>query len=52
MKKRRTLIISLLLVAALALGVGYATITRDLSVQGTAKSTPADIIPTHYARNL
>ena len=43
MKKRRTLIISLLLVAALALGVGYATITRDLSVQGTAKSTPADI---------
>ena len=43
MKKRRTLIISLLLVAALVLGIGYASITRDLSITGTAKSTPADI---------
>ena len=43
MKKRRTLIISLLLIAALCLGIGYASITRDLYVQGTAKTTPADI---------
>ena len=36
MKKRRTLIISLLLVAALALGVGYAALADDLFVTGTA----------------
>ena len=36
MKKRRTMIISLLLVAALALGVGYATISSRLNVNGTA----------------
>ncbi len=43
MKRRRSLVIALLLVAALALGIGYATITRDLTVQGTAKTNPADI---------
>lgn len=43
MKKNRTLVIGLLLVAALALGIGYASTTRDLYVQGTAKTTPADI---------
>ncbi|MBQ4111170.1 MAG: hypothetical protein IJD38_00065 [Clostridia bacterium] len=36
MKKRRSLIISLLLVAALTLGVGYAALTDDLFVTGTA----------------
>ena len=36
MKKRRFLIISLLLVAALALGIGYANLTDDLFVTGTA----------------
>ena len=36
MKKRRTLIISLLLVAALALGVGYAGFTSQLSIGGEA----------------
>ena len=36
MKKRRSLIISLLLVAALTLGVGYAALTDDLFVTGSA----------------
>ena len=36
MKKRRTLIISLLLVAALCLGIGYAAIARDLQINGGA----------------
>ena len=34
MKKRRTLIISLLLIAALALGIGYANMSRILTVNG------------------
>ena len=34
MKKRRTLIISLLLVAALALGIGYAEFTSTMNVNG------------------
>ncbi len=37
MKKRRTLIISLLLVAALALGIGYAALADDLFVTGSAE---------------
>lgn len=37
MKKRRTLIISLLLVAALALGIGYAALSDVLDIQGTAE---------------
>lgn len=36
MKKRRTLIIPLLLVAALALGIGYAALTDVLDINGTA----------------
>ena len=36
MKKRRTLIISLLLVAALCLGIGYAALSRDLQINGSA----------------
>ena len=36
MKKRRTLIISLLLIAALALGIGYAALTDTLDINGTA----------------
>ena len=36
MKKRRSLIISLLLVAALTLGIGYASLTDDLFVEGNA----------------
>lgn len=36
MKKRRTLIISLLLIAALALGIGYAGFTSDLTLTGEA----------------
>lgn len=45
MKKRRTLIISLLLVAALCLGVGYAAITGELVVQGkvAAKAQPFNV---------
>lgn len=37
MKKNRTLIISLLLIAALALGIGYAALTDDLFIAGSAK---------------
>lgn len=36
MKQRRTLIIALLLVAALALGIGYAALSRDLQINGSA----------------
>lgn len=43
MKKNRTLIVALLLVASLALGIGYAGITSLLSVNGTAKTAPTDI---------
>lgn len=37
MKKRRTLIISLLLIASMALGLGYAAVTRELSIKGGAE---------------
>ena len=43
MKKRRTLIISLLLVAALALGIGYAALSTDLLVNGSVSNTPHPI---------
>lgn len=36
MKRRRTLITSLLLVAALVLGIGYAALTDVLDINGTA----------------
>jgi len=36
MKKNKTLVIGLLLVAALALGIGYAGFTSDMSVGGEA----------------
>ena len=36
MKKRRTIIISLLLVAAIALGVGYAAVSTELTISGKA----------------
>lgn len=39
MKKRRTTIIALLLVAALALGIGYAALADDLKVTGNAGIT-------------
>lgn len=35
MKKRRTLIISMLLIAALCLGIGYAALTDTLDINGT-----------------
>lgn len=41
MKKRRTLIIALLLVAALALGIGYAALSNvTLNINGSAIVTP------------
>ena len=43
MKKRRTLIISLLLVAALALGVGYAALSSTLQVNGVIENDPANV---------
>ena len=36
MKKRRTFIVSMLLVAALALGIGYAALSDTLDINGTA----------------
>lgn len=42
MKKRRTLIISLLLVAALCLGIGYAALARELVISSTANLSPDD----------
>ena len=38
MKKRRTLIISLLLVAAMALGIGYAATTGKLNIEGVVST--------------
>ena len=43
MKKRRTLIIGLLLVAALCLGIGYAGVSTILSINGTAKNEVSEI---------
>ena len=43
MKKRRTLIISLLLIAALALGIGYAALTTELNVTGSVTNQPHPI---------
>ena len=40
MKKRRNIIISLLLVAALALGIGYAMLSRELIISSTANLAP------------
>ena len=40
MKKRRTLVIGLLLVAALCLGIGYAALTDDLIINGKAQFDP------------
>lgn len=40
MKRRRTLIVALLLVAALALGIGYASITDTLTIGGNASVKP------------
>lgn len=45
MKKRRTMIISLLLVAALALGIGYAAYTVNLEVSGVVSAgAPAPLV--------
>ncbi|MBR2952665.1 MAG: hypothetical protein IKC43_06815 [Clostridia bacterium] len=49
MKKRRTLIISLLLVAALALGVGYAYTTGNVSISGEVYNKPHDLNLTFVA---
>ena len=40
MKKRRTLVISLLLIAALALGIGYAALSRELMITSAANLSP------------
>ena len=40
MKKRRTLIISLLLVAALCLGIGYANASGVIKINGEVKNSP------------
>ena len=43
MKKRRTLIIAILLVAALALGIGYAALSTELTVTGSVTNQPHPI---------
>ena len=43
MKRRRTLIISLLLIAALALGIGYAALSTELTVTGSVTNQPHPI---------
>ena len=43
MKKRRTIIISLLLVAALALGIGYAVQTGSVELNGEVANKPHDV---------
>ena len=50
MKKRRTLVISLLLVAALCLGIGYAAISDVLVVDGTItiNEQPFRLVYTEY----
>ena len=40
MKKRRSIIIALLLIAALALGIGYAAVTDSLTITGNANVKP------------
>ena len=40
MKKRRSIIIALLLIAALALGIGYAAVTDSLTIGGNATVKP------------
>lgn len=40
MKKRRTLIVGLLLIAALALGIGYAALSDDLFIDATVNFDP------------
>lgn len=42
MKKRRTMIVALLLVAALCLGIGYAALSRELVISSTANLSPND----------
>ena len=48
MKRRRTLIISLLLIASLALGIGYAALSSELLISGggslTAKQTDLVVV--------
>ena len=43
MKRRRNVIISLLLVAALALGIGYAAVTDVLDITGSADVSAAQV---------
>ena len=42
MKKRRTTIIAVLLIAALALGIGYAALSDDLQITGSAAITATE----------
>ena len=55
MKKRRNLILVLLLISALALGVGYAAITGTLTVNGTITveggAVSEDLVFKSYAHN-
>ena len=53
MKKRRTLIVTLLLVAVLALGVGYANYTVNLAVRGVIRANaPAPLVKFTQAEKI
>lgn len=42
MKKRKNAVLAFLLCAAIGLGVGYAAVTKDLTINGTIGATPND----------
>ena len=44
MKKRRTIIISFLLLATLVMGVGYAAVADTLNITGRASFRPASLV--------
>jgi len=52
MKKRRTLVISALLVAALALGIGYAGLTQEVKITGDIASSAVTFDVVFSASNM
>ena len=52
MKKRRTIIISFLLVATLIMGVGYAAVADKLTIGGRASFKPASAVASEVASSI
>lgn len=44
MKKRKTLILMLSLVCLLVVGIGFANLTRQLTIKGSVTANPADFV--------